>query len=139
MMENTMSPRKPSECEQELELLLEKYGRSELFRSVTRLLRRRVNRNRDPRKAVPWSQLREIARRQHFICAICRDPEKPMRDKPGYTVVDHIDPNRKDFNHPDNLQAAHKSCNATKGAKSIYEQAIERGMTIHEFIRSQGG
>lgn len=101
--------------------LREQLGDNQFFHLTDRMKKERVRPDRDKREFVPWKDLRKMAKRQHWICGICNDPENRMADDRKYTVLDHIDPQRIDFNHPDNLQAAHKSCNAAKSAKNQTE------------------
>jgi Xaa-Pro aminopeptidase len=83
--------------------------------------RKKIPSNRDKREFMPWKDLWKLAKKQRLICGICKKPEYPLAKDRRYTVLDHIDPQRIDFNHPDNLQAAHEPCNAMKNAKNQTE------------------
>jgi len=109
-------------------------GYSKFDRAVKTLNRERVNPERDKREGVSWKETRAMAKRQRWICGICKDPEKRMADDRMFTVCDHIDPNADDFNAPSNKQAAHKSCNASKGSNDFTKEARRMGVTITEYL-----
>lgn len=85
--------------------------------------RQRVPPNREKRKDHDFDYVRGLAERQDWICGICNDEEKPMRNSSKYTVLDHIDPHRIDFENPENHQASHASCNSAKSANTQAEES----------------
>lgn len=61
-----------------------------------------------------------ILNRDDWVCQLCREPIDPLIywPAPMSGVVDHIVPVvRGGTNDPDNLQAAHSTCNGSRGAK----------------------
>ena len=115
-------------CFEELTALRQKYGTSEFDHVVKRLSRQRLqNYKRDQRKKFPSWLRKRLYDKQSGICRVC---ERFMSPKLNQLEIDHIDPNREDFNNEDNLQLVHWKCNRNKGAKSIQEQSKETGETF---------
>lgn len=120
------------ETKAKLEALIKDEGMSNVHFAYKAIRLKKVREDRDPRKAFTWAQLKRQAQKQRWCCGICGGPMSPVR---GTIVMDHKDPNRLDFNHPDNLQAVHDDpCNREKGAKSIPQQSKDTGKPFNQLI-----
>jgi 5-methylcytosine-specific restriction protein A len=60
-----------------------------------------------------WAKTRaRVLARDRYVCGICGGP--------GADAVDHVVPaSLGGTNHPSNLRAAHASCNARRGVRSL--------------------
>jgi 5-methylcytosine-specific restriction endonuclease McrA len=96
--------------------------------------RRLEGSGREKRKRVSHAKMVKMFFQQHGKCALCGD-QLPT-DFKG-VEVDHVDPNREDFNAPGNLQLACSGCNREKGAKSIMEQAKFYGRPVTSILHSE--
>lgn len=120
-----------SPCIDRLRLLRKEYGTSAFDHAIRTLMRERVNPDRDKRKAVPWSLLKRKYNEQRGRCSICGLDMVLVR---GQVEPDHVDPNRQDFNSPENIRAAHSKCNRSKGSLSIPEQTKRYGKTMVDIL-----
>lgn len=99
--------------------------------AVKALNRERVDPTREKRKRFSKAVCQRLFDRQGGKCLMCRE----TLDIPAYqNEVDHIDPNRADFNHPSNLRLLHRSCNREKSSASVIDHAKRTGQTIREMI-----
>jgi 5-methylcytosine-specific restriction endonuclease McrA len=123
------------ECIIELRQIRDKYGYGNFDTAVRMLNRERVNKNRDPReKNFPKSMYQKLFDRQKGRCLYCNDHLFVPANKGN--EIDHIDPNRQDFNHPSNLQLLHGDpCNRSKSSKDIIKQSKESGKLVTEIIQ----
>jgi 5-methylcytosine-specific restriction endonuclease McrA len=105
------------------------YSRFEI--AVKTLNRERVNPEREKRQRFAPGVYRRLFDKQKGYCPECGDhlfvPAKNNE-------VDHVDPNREDFNHATNLQLLHPDCNRRKSSKSIYEQSKHSGRPFTSII-----
>jgi hypothetical protein len=121
-------------CYEDLKALRIKYGTSEFDFSVKKLMRERVNSDRDKRIKFPNSLYQKKFDRQGGICA-CGCGERlivPARSN----HMDHCDPNRTDLNHSSNLQLMLPVHNLRKSSKPIQQQSKESGKPFTELIRT---
>ena len=100
---------------------------------VKRMMRERVNSEREKRKRFPPREYQRLYDAQRGICPLCPDP---LFIPAKRNEIDHKDPNRSDLNHHSNLQLAHPSCNRSKSSKSILERSKETGETFTSLIRT---
>jgi 5-methylcytosine-specific restriction endonuclease McrA len=85
------------------------------------------------RKAVPRSWTMEAARRQKYVCARCKHKFETLED----IVGDHIIPIIKGGEHvSSNIQALHRSCNASKGSNDLIKEAKLTGQTITQMLKN---
>ena len=120
-----------AECESALREIRSRAGYSIFDAVVKKLNRERVNPERQQRKRFPTSVYQRLYDKQGGDCRECGDRLfVPARKN----EIDHIDPNREDFNHPSNLQLLHPKCNREKSSKSVYEQSKASGRSFEEII-----
>lgn len=120
------------ETKQALREIRERAGYGNFDRAVMALNRERVNPQRDKRQKFPPRKYQQLFDKQRGWCPICVERLLvPARRN----AIDHIDPNRQDFNHTSNLQLLHPQCNLRKSSKSIQEQAKENGKTFREILK----
>jgi 5-methylcytosine-specific restriction endonuclease McrA len=81
---------------------------------------RLANPARDKRKAFKRTYLHILYKKQKGVCPVC-DNDMAWMNGVGLEV-DHIDPNRQDFNDRSNHQLVHKACNREKSSMSLTEQ-----------------
>ena len=117
-----------------LDCLIEKYGEKIFKDAVKTINRRRVNKNRQNRISFPWKEYVRLYKSQRGICPICEQPMILLKTNHNL-AIDHIDPNREDFNAVDNRQLTHDvPCNRSKGSKGLFAQSKAYGKTITEII-----
>ena len=90
---------------------------------------------REPRHHFKPPDYKKLYRRQGGICALCRLAMVMPNHFPGGLEIDHINPNREDFNDPSNLQLTHEKCNRQKAAKSIQAQSKSSGKPFTHILR----
>lgn len=96
---------------------------------------RLLNPDRDKRKRPSRGECQRLYDSQKGICPRCGDHLfVPANDKGN--EVDHIDPNRQDFNHRSNKVLVHGlKCNRSKGAQSIQEQSKRMGKSFTDILQ----
>jgi hypothetical protein len=122
------------ECQIEFDEWIKKHGVGNCDAVIRAHNRRRVNPERDPRDKTSPSEKQKMFNTQKGFCPICHFflyvPATDRRNE-----VDHIDPNRQDFNHQTNKQLVHGiPCNRKKSSKDLIQQSKESGKTIQEII-----
>jgi len=116
-----------------LKAIRSEVGYSEYDQAVKIIARERLqNDSRDKRKTnFKWSDYVRHYKRQKGICPWCKQPMALIK---GQLAMDHIDPNRQDFNDDSNLQVNHPRCNRSKGSMSVADQAKRNGTTYREIL-----
>ena len=120
------------DCIRDLREIRMKHGYSNFDIAVRLLNRERVNPDRDIRDKTSLSEKQKMFNTQKGICPVCNKllfiPATDRRNE-----IDHIDPNRTDFNHRTNKQLVHGDpCNRKKSSKDLIQQSKESGKTIQE-------
>jgi 5-methylcytosine-specific restriction endonuclease McrA len=116
-----------------LEGIKSSYGEQTFRSAIKQLNRSRLTiKDREPRKKFSWPLYRKLYQRQKGECPLCGEVMPLIKSQ---VVMDHKDPNRKDFNAESNLQVVHPDCNRRKAAKSIYKQSKETNRTFAELIK----
>ena len=104
------------------------------FDSAIRIINRerlQLGKNpRDGRQRFKAHDYKKLYRKQNGICPLCNLAMVMPAHFPGPLEIDHLNPNREDFNDPSNLQLTHESCNRKKGAKSLQQQSKSNGRTF---------
>lgn len=121
-------------CLEELREMRKKYGTSTFNFAVKKLNRERLESGKDRPKRVKfaWSMYKRLYEKQRGICPRCRKTMVLLR---GEVEIDHIEPNAGEgFNDQRNLRVLHASCNHSKGANTIYEEAKKLNRTITEML-----
>ena len=121
------------ECQQEFDEWVKKHGVGNCDTVIRAHNRKRVSSERDEREKFPPRMYQMLFNRQKGMCSWC----EKLLNIPATrgNEIDHIDPNRKDFNHPTNLQLLHGlPCNREKSSKDLLQQSKETGKTIQELI-----
>jgi len=133
-MSTQLSP-KTKDCLQERRRIREKYGTS-VDDECTRILHReRLAADRDKRKRFKWpNDYKRLYERQKGVCPRCN---QPMVFIQGEIHIDHFDAGREDFNADTNLRVLHRTCNESKGANSIIDEAKRKGITVKELLEQQ--
>jgi hypothetical protein len=137
-MTDTTSNIRSVQCLAELKALKEEYGYGIFDAAIRQMGRKRLQIDKNSRESRQRFRPRDYKRayhRQRGICPICRLGMILPLTFPGGLAMDHIDPNRADFNHPSNLQVTHEICNKRKAAKSIQEQSKSSGRPFVDIIR----
>ena len=122
------------DCETALRALREEHGTSEFDRAVKKMMKERLsNYSREKRKQFPERVRLKIYGKQGARCQICGDhiPDIKLME------IDHVDPNRQDFNTISNLQGLCRGCNREKGAKSVMAQTKFYGKTAKEILNPE--
>ena len=114
-------------CYEELKALRVKHGTSQFDYAVKKLMRERIDSGRDKREKFPKSMYQKLFDTQKGICPGYDTPPHPLTIPAVKNEIDHIDPDRIDFNHRTNLQLLCVDCNRRKSSKSIAQQAKETG------------
>lgn len=123
------------EIKEELRAIRTRVGYSIFDEAVRSLNRERLDAPRtQKRKSFAWSMVAKLYERQKGICPVCTQPMRLLKSARAENEVDHINPMAPDFNNPRNLQLLHKSCNRSKSALSVMEQAKRYGITAAEIL-----
>lgn len=122
------------ECKSEFDVWIKKHGVGNCDAVIRAHNRQRVNPNRDEREKATPAEKQKMFNTQKGICPVCNRllfiPASDRRNE-----VDHIDPNREDFNHRTNKQLVHGDpCNRHKSSKDLIQQSKETGKMIQEII-----
>lgn len=120
----------------ELKAIRERVGYSEYDQAVKIISRERLqNDTRDKRQTnFKWSDYTRHYKKQRGICSWCKQPMALIK---GQLAMDHVNPNRQDFNADDNLQVLHPKCNGEKNSMSIAEQSKLKGTTYREILNGE--
>ena len=124
-------------AKEEFNAWLSRYGRSTCDGIMREHLRKRLDvTDRPARIRVSASARRDMYARQSGKCGICG------KEMEGGNLsrldVDHINPELTGpaFNHRSNMTLCHASCNRSKGAASVADQAKRYGRTMNDILRS---
>jgi CRISPR/Cas system Type II protein with McrA/HNH and RuvC-like nuclease domain len=122
-------------CKEKLRALRTEEGYGNFDAAVKALNRERVNVNRDERKdKYPKRYYQILFDRQKGICPYCG--KHLFVPATRGNEIDHIDPNRTDFNHPTNLELLHGvPCNREKSSKDVFQQSKESGKMVSEILK----
>lgn len=97
---------------------------------------RAINRERlqsprmEKRKKFAWGVIQRLYEKQAGVCPFCQEIMVLLKTKRHLVEVDHINPNRPDFNDPKNLQLLHRDCNRQKSSMSMMDQAKRLGVPM---------
>ena len=123
------------DCNLEFIAWLAKYGRSRCDAIMRQHLRARLDvKDRPERIRVPLGARSVMYAKQNGKCGICG------LEMDGRNVsrldVDHINPNLTGtaFTSRNNLQLTHPTCNRSKGALSVADQAKRYGRTMTDIL-----
>jgi 5-methylcytosine-specific restriction endonuclease McrA len=123
---------KLGECLADLKALRTKYGTSIYDDAVKKINRERLQDGAErKRRAYPRRVRVDLYLKQNALCPIC---DERMDANLRLLHVDHIDPDRQDWNHSSNLQLVHASCNLHKSSKSLQQQSKESGRTVADIL-----
>lgn len=121
------------DCKTEFYEWLKKHGYGNCDLVIREWRRQRVNPERDKRQRFPKSEYQRLFDSQKGFCACgCSEHLLVPAIK---NEIDHIDPNRQDFNHRSNLQLLLPEHNRNKSSKSVLQQSKESGRTMQEIIK----
>jgi 5-methylcytosine-specific restriction endonuclease McrA len=136
VMPDTAGSIRSVQCRAQLKALRDEYGYGIFDACIRELNRGRLQTDtRQRRERFKPRIYKLLYHRQGGICLLCGLGMIMPKSFPGGLEIDHIDPNRQDFNDPRNLQLAHESCNRKKGAKSVQEQSKCSGRTFEQIVR----
>ncbi len=125
-----------TELLKELDTILAREGYGTYFAAVKIQTKRRLQIDKGSRPArikFPPAMYQRLFDRQKGICPECQT----LLDIPAKKgEIDHVDPNRQDFNHPSNLALLHRSCNREKSAMTIQEQSKAGHGTFEKILRT---
>ncbi len=129
-------PEKTENCLFELDQLRETYGTSAFDEALRILSRRRLEGLRTAkRRRFKWpTDYKKLYDKQKGICPKCNREMAFIR---GSIEIDHFDPLAQDFNDESNLRVMHAGCNSSKGADSVYQQALKSCKTVLQVISEQ--
>ena len=135
-MTDTASTIRSVQCRAELKALREEYGYGTFDAAIRELGRERLQTdNRQPRRRFKPREYKRLYHIQRGICPLCNLGMIMPATFPGGLEIDHINPNREDFNDPSNLQLTHEKCNRQKAAKSIQAQSKSSGKPFTHILR----
>lgn len=122
-----------------LDAILLEIGEDRYWHAVEKQRRRKLsNYAREKRKTnFSLSECKKLWKKAKGICSWCTNLMPSPEFNRTATAVDHIDPNRQDFNAWENLQLLHRKCNEEKNSKSIAEQAKATGKNFMQILKPE--
>lgn len=121
------------DCISELREIRAKHGYGNFDQAVKALNRERIDPAREKRIKWPKGLYQKLYDAQGGICPACKRHLYVPANRGN--EIDHIDPNRADFNHRTNLQLVHGvPCNRKKSSKDVFQQSKETGKGVGELL-----
>jgi 5-methylcytosine-specific restriction endonuclease McrA len=116
----------------------DQYGDVEVNRQIRMFKNRKQRalaegRKVEKRRAIPKKWIERAAAMQSYKCSICGEPMQVTATGREQMSGDHtIALADGGLHESSNVTAAHRGCNSSKGAKSVYEDARRRGQSLLE-------